>query len=233
MVLQHASSVKPEAQQDKGRGFRTDFESHKNLLHKFARMLMGRMQGAGLNPDYDDIFGEMCEAYACALPHYNPEKGITFSAYLGRVVWNNVNRRVDHLLEEHKAIGHVPLSDFAAESGEDDDSILGRLSDDAVQQSPEDIAERNEAMARRMRNLPALVRAVIRELVSPSPELMRTYEAMKAHREFAMTIHRRPKKVPNEVTLSVIYQHFGLSPDQISTVEQQCLEHLGVDLRAS
>lgn len=227
------SPLESSVRSPKGRGYQTDFESHKNLLHKFARMLMRRLMAVGLSPDYEDVFADMCECYCRAVLSYDPARGITFSAYLGRAVWNNTNPVTDRLIAEHQVIGHCPLNDFAADAGEDDDSIMDRLTGGDAQLSPEQLAERNEDTAQRVHSLPPLARAVMKELVAPSEGLRCTFAAMKAHREQARALKRRSKPVPDSITLPVIYQHLGLTQDQINTVHQQCVEYLGVDIHVA
>lgn len=82
------------------RGFRTDFEAHRDLIMRFAHKAWGRLEGAGVNMPFDDVFQELSVIYCKAKEKYNPELGITFSAYLGRAMQNDFNKIAEKLISE-------------------------------------------------------------------------------------------------------------------------------------
>jgi hypothetical protein len=82
----------------KGRGFSTKYEDHTGLLYKFALMFHGRLQGAGITAmEFEDVRSELNVTYVKALKKYDPEKGITFTAYLGRACINDFNKVAERL----------------------------------------------------------------------------------------------------------------------------------------
>lgn len=216
----------------KGRGFRTDYESHTGLLHTFARKIYGRLCSTGVTADYDDVFGDVCEAYSRAAISYNPAHGVGFGAYLGRAIYNNVNKIAERRIRERTELGMQPLSTYAA-YGEEDETVMDRVADvTEFGPSPEELLEAKQDALQRIDRLPELARTVVAELTNPSEAVKRTHQAMKAQRAQAVAAgYRTARRVSDEVTLPVIFQHFGLTREQISMFQRECREYLGVDLR--
>ncbi len=46
---------------------------------------------------------------------YNPEAGITFTAYMDRAVINNFNKQADRLIRENESVGRIKISDITPE----------------------------------------------------------------------------------------------------------------------
>lgn len=86
--------------QEVKRGFRTDFAAHRDFIMKFAHKAWGRLVDAGVNMPFDDVFQELSVIYCRVKEKYNPELGITFTAYLGRAMQNDFNKLADKLIAE-------------------------------------------------------------------------------------------------------------------------------------
>lgn len=81
-----------------GRGFSTRYEDHKGLMYRFAMRCYARVRGSGISAlEFDDVLSEMSVSYTKALKSYDPARGITFSAYLGRCCFNDFNKLMEKL----------------------------------------------------------------------------------------------------------------------------------------
>ena len=86
------------------RAYSTDFSAHRNLIYKLALKGWGRLQAAGVVMDVEDVFQEMSLIYCKAAEGYDPKHGITFTAYLGRAIWNDFNTKLGSLSDEHSTL---------------------------------------------------------------------------------------------------------------------------------
>lgn len=88
-----------------GRAYSTKFEDHKGLMIKIARNCYARARSSKISSlEFDDVLGEMHYAYVKASQGYDPERGITFGAYLGRACYNQFNKVMERL--ELEQYGH-------------------------------------------------------------------------------------------------------------------------------
>ncbi|MGV2866425.1 sigma factor [Achromobacter sp. AGC39] len=230
MELLNASS--PDATCETPRAFRTDLACHEPLLHKFARMAWYRLLSAGCAEEYEDVFADMRFDYLAAARKYDPDRGVSFTAYMGRAVWNEFNKRAEKQIAIRNTIGLHSLSEVDIRNGDDDGdfSLLDTLHGEDLVPSAEERLEQNQAMAQKIAMLPPQVRAVLRELVNPSAGVRATYAAMLAQREVAKRQGTRVPRVPTEINLKVVFKHFGMDAKDIRAFNSACLEHLGVDL---
>lgn len=123
----------------KGRAYSTAFEDHKQLIHQMARKGYLRLQGAHISIDYEDVFQEMCVTYAKAVNKYNPEYGVTFTAYLGRAIWNEFNSFAEREITHKIELCSVSIEGALASSEDSDIDLYEVLPSD--EPTPEQILE--------------------------------------------------------------------------------------------
>lgn len=175
----------------KGRGYSTRYEDHVGLLRKLARGQWGIMQGLGIEVEFDDIFQEMSLAYCAALSGYNPEYGITFSAYLGRTALNNWAKVKDRLVRERMQLGMYSLDEIESGDEEGVASILDRIGGTCL--SPEDeilqAESGREGLVTLLRNLKRrtgkslspLAARLVSDLMNPSDTIRAAWLARRSH----------------------------------------------------
>jgi len=213
-----------------GRGFDTSFEAQKGLIHKLARTIHTRVLATKTNIQYEDLFQEACLSYAEALRTYKPGLGITFSAYMGRAVLNNVNRYVNKRIEERALHGVMLFSEMSGEDDEDEFSPEQYLADTTL--SVEQLAVRSVEISERIRCLSAEARRIIREIMAP------TQAVMDAHEEYLAAIHKHiaggaKRRNPSEkLSVRLIGRYLGYSREQMRGIAQEFDTVLGVKIHA-
>lgn len=102
----------PVAQQrpaPSGRCMSTNVADHIGLLRSFARRYHRQLKAAKLRVEFDDIYGEMLLSFTKAVKGFKPERGVSFTAYLGRVCSNEFYKRLRPLwLEQY---GRLPQAE--------------------------------------------------------------------------------------------------------------------------
>ncbi len=112
----------------------TNFKDHKGLMVSKAKLYYGRVLKAQLTSvNFDDVFGELSIAFVQAVEGYDPDKGFTFTAFLGRCMQTHINKFIAKLMKEqfgveqpdefeHVAmtggLGYVSVDDIAGADGE-------------------------------------------------------------------------------------------------------------------
>lgn len=217
---------------NKGRAYSTDFKDHEKLLHKFTRGGFARLRSAGVDGfDYEDIYQEMCVSFVRATKTYNPEAGITFTAYMGRAVINNFNKQADRLIRENESVGHIKISDITPEyedeeAGEMVDKFMMDMID--YRSNPqEEVALSKEAGRLNIAKLSQPARKVIRDLIKPSDELLEHHRAEYAQSQHAKEIDAPSRRIPQEIDLRYIVKYHGL---RFSRFSQEIQEKLGISL---
>jgi hypothetical protein len=131
-----------------GRGYSREFKDHEPLLHKFSRAGFARLQAAKINwVDYTEVFGQMQLYFVQAEAKYDPSRGFTFAAYLGRVCANNFNKWARDQVRDQMEMGTISIEDLSGAQGDDESTadFHAFLSDD-TDESPEEIMQRRQTM---------------------------------------------------------------------------------------
>lgn len=150
------------------RAYSTKLEDHSKLIHMLAHKFLARLVGANCNAmDYEDLYQHACITYTKAQSRYNPEYGITFTAYLGRAIVNDMNKLMEKVLNEHFGLGIV----YGDDMGDDDDDSMSvyenfASSDETAEERMERMSEARE----NIRNLNAVSRLYVRILMQPPAE---------------------------------------------------------------
>lgn len=142
------------------RAYSTEFSDHRDLICKMAQKGWGRLQSAGVVIDFDDVFQEMSISYLKAARCFNPEVGFTFTAYLGRAIWNEFNKFAERLIRDQCGLGLVRVQDI----GDDEQDTYEILSDDSAL-SPEQLAINRESFRESMLKLNVTERTVVAKMM--------------------------------------------------------------------
>lgn len=197
-----------------GRGYSTQFVDHEGLLHKFARSGFARLQKAKVTwVDYDEVFGKMSMSFVEAEQKFDPQRGWTFAAYLGRVCMNNFNKWAADLIAEQTTCGYIRVSELSTEGDEGGETDFYEVMG-GEDESPEDIIERLDYIHKARRSLSADAKLVVRELAAPCAAL-----------EQAVSESRR-----ESASVAFICRFLGFSATRIKRVKQELTEKFGVEL---
>lgn len=212
-----------------GRGYDTSFEAQNGLIHKLARKLHSRVLATHVNMPYEDVYQEACLSYVEALRTYDPSRGITFSAYMGRAVLNNVNRIVGKHIEErvqHK----VKL--FSELSNEDDENYTPEEIFASSVAGVEETAIRSVEIRERINSLTPNARRIIRELMSPTPQVINAHKAYIEHCAAQYAKSGRQQRTHAKLTVRLIGRYLGLTPRQMTAITREYKTVLGVSIHA-
>lgn len=155
----NGSSVKGKVMIVENRAYSTDFSAHKALICTMARKGWGRLQSAGVVMDYDDVFQEMSLIYCKAAAGYDPSKGFTFTAYLGRAIWMDFNKFAEKLINDQCGLGLVRIEAI----GDEEMDFYEMMPDPG--QTPEEALITSRAFMENMKLLPMTERIVVAKLV--------------------------------------------------------------------
>ncbi|WP_323016355.1 sigma factor [Castellaniella sp.] len=208
------------------RGYDTSFEAQNALMMMLSRRVHSRVRQSGAFILFEDIYQEACLAYTNALRTYDPSRGITFSAYLGRAVMNEANRYVKKRIEErtvHKVVAFCELQS-------DDNFSPEELIPDASF-NVEDLSVRSAEIRERIDRLSLESKLIVRELLSP------TRKVLAAHRRYvraavAKAAEKNARAPSTALTVRMIGKHLGFSRPQMHAIAREFKEVLGVTVNA-
>lgn len=210
------------------RSFSTKFEDHEPLLHTMTRKCFGRLVQMNPSADYEDLFQELCVAFVRAQKTYDPTKGISFTAYMGRAVYNEFNRLMDKTVRDNTEIPMISAQELESRGDDGDIDFYGTF--DPRQDTMEDLIVRSDDARDNFMRLSYVARLVVKELHKPSPELLKTHAGMVAHATLARAMGESVGRVPHEITLRVVAQHLHLDKKTLAAVRQEFKEVVGVDV---
>lgn len=189
--------------QEVKRGYRTDFSSHRGMILTMARKGWGRLQEAGVVMDFDDVFQEMLVIYCKVVKGYDASKGITFTAYLGRAIWNDFNKFAERLINDQCGLGLVRVSEIGADDGMDfyEISVSPAL-------NPEEVCINSRTFQENMGKLPSIERQVIENFVAGSPA-----------------------KLDKDNSFSAVMRQMNLTRTQSAAARKRIGDVFGVDLK--
>lgn len=209
------------------RKFSTRFEDHEGLLHVFTKGGFARFGDFDPAVDYEDLYQEACLGFVRAQKSYDPEKGVGFSAYMGRVVVNGLYQTGKRIARQAVEVPVTSLEEMV-ECLEDGDS------DDIACLGVEDIHafEENQAARERMNAFDPVAdkkeRAIIRDMISPSEALKKAHAAARAHYEHGVSMGERGSYVAEELELRFICKYHGVTYPKFA---KKVREKLGVEIR--
>jgi len=192
-----------------GRAYQTDYASHEGLIHSFARKGYARLQAAHVSVEYEDVFQDMCFSFAKAQKSYNPETGFSFTAYFGRAIWNDFNKKAQNAISEQVELGLVRVEDMATEDN-DGDMLEYLIADIENASAPDELIERRQEFISRfemvLRSVSPATRKVIIQFMAPSDSLKEMHKARRAHFELSVSMGIRKKPVAETITIEYVIQ---------------------------
>lgn len=104
-----------QAQAAAYRGYSLDIADHHGLITKLAQRGLWRLQRAGVVTDFEDVFQDMSVSYVKAKLGFDALMGFTFTAYLGRAIWQDFNRVAERLINDQIGLGLVRMEDMGGD----------------------------------------------------------------------------------------------------------------------
>lgn len=203
------------------RAYSTNYSDHIGLVHNFARKGWGRMIAAHVNVEYEDVLQEMSVTFTKAAHSYNPEKGIAFSSYVGRAIWNEFNRYAQKHIDERMELGLTSIEEQDARSEEDGGSWFSD-SIESPDRTPEENLDRKQQMLANLRALSPTAKFLAAQLMSP-PEALE--EAFEEHRR---AVSKNGGRAPASMSLRYIGQHYQIEPGRLTRAIKELKTQYGV-----
>ncbi len=190
------------------RAFDTAFEVHKGLIHKLAHKGYGRLMQAGVTVDYDDVFQEMSVTYVKAASKYNPEKGVTFTAYLGQAIWNEFNKFAE---KEVNFILQVSSIESMSGNADMEGADLYESIDSGIA-SPEEYMEVKQNYIANTAKCSKNGRLIVKQIINPTSGLL---DHLRAKQQAAMQDRASGKNkrahAPLDVSVALIADYHKMS----------------------
>lgn len=200
------------ASNNPGRAYSTNYNDHSGLLRKLALRGWGRLTAANVHMDLEEVYQEMCVAFCKAAEKYDAERGITFTAYLGRAVWNEFNKFANRAITEQVELN---LTSFECMSASNDDEELDIFEAiDSGEWTPEQYLSAAQQFRENMKALGPTAKFIIGKLLNPDDELLAALEAKRV----AAEEERAKGKVASgrrEVSIKLIAEHYNLKEESV------------------
>lgn len=200
------------------RAFSTNYQDHIGLVHQFARKGWGRMIAAHVAVEYDDVVQEMSVTFTKAVRAYDPEHGGSFSAYVGRAIWNDFNRYANKRIAENMELGLVSMQELEGDGEEG--GHFDVIADTA--RTPEEALERKQDMLENLRSLKPTARFLAAQLISPDPALEAAFE------EHARTTKEETGRGVLAMNLRFIGEYFQIDAKRLSAAIKELKTRYGV-----
>lgn len=211
------------------RAFNSDFKLHTGLIHALTKKCWGRLKSAGLDEyEYDDVYQINCISYVKSAKAYDAGRGITFGAYLGRAIYNEFNKFANRVIEEKHELGFIPYDEFSSETNSTDFLDYHNGGVDFTEVGEETVSR--ETARENIAKLSKLGKLVVRELLSPTDALKKTFEGMKAHSELAKESGEKYIRVPKSIDIRTIKLHYGFRSRDIAGIRNEFKRELGVEI---
>lgn len=203
------------------RAFSTNFNDHAGLVHTFARKGWGRMIAAHVNVEYEDVFQEMTVTFVKAARTFDPEKGIAFTSYMGRAIWNDFNRYAQKYIDERMELGLTSIQELETTTDEEGGTWFGD-SMESPDRNPEEQLERKQDMLENLRNLSPTAKFLAAQLIAPPPTLEAAFKEYQA-----IAVEDRGRAVIG-MTLRFIGQHYQIEHRRLSKAIKELKTQYGV-----
>lgn len=211
------------------RAFSSEFSLHTGLIHTLTRKCWGRLKEAGLDEfEYEDIYQINCITYVKVAKAYDASRGVTFGAYLGRAIYNEFNKFADRVIEEKHQLGFISYDEFSSEDNDVNFLDYHNGDVDLTEVAAETISR--ETARENISKLSSLGKLVIRELLSPTDALKKTFEGIKAHSELAKQSGEKYIRVPKSIDMRTIKLHYGFRQRDIAGLKNEFKKELGVEI---
>ena len=211
--------------------FSVEFADHQGLIHKLTKKCWGRLQELKIyDHEYEDVFQINCIAYVKVSRAFNPELGYGFGAYLGRAIYNEFNKYAEKIINEKIELNLQSYEDYAGEDGDDFDFMSVHIADPSILNAVENNHIIGDEARECINKLSSTSKLIVRELLSPSIGLQKSFDGMKAHSELAKDLGEKYIRVPQTINIRAIKLHYGIKHRDMEVVKREFKEFLGVSL---
>lgn len=198
------------------RAYSTEFSDHQGLIRMFASKCHRRLVAARVRVEYEDVYQEMCITFVKAARAFDPTLGLTFTAYLGRSILNNFNKVATNLINGASVV--QPECDFSEDFNIEEEAgeIPSVESDYFTRRNGK---ERFESLSR-------VAQIIVAEMLQPSPEITRAFEAHDGKREVAEAMGKT--LAARKYGPAFIGEFYGFDPKVTSRARKEIESKLGV-----
>lgn len=214
----------PSVSSASSRAYQTDYELHAGLIRQLAFKVASRAHAFGLSYEIEDAVQDASLVYVKAAHGYDADRGITFTAYLGRAIFNELNAIVNKMVEMRKECIAMSIEDL----GEEDQDALEAISLD--DENAESRLINRQEMRNKVASLSPTARLFVRELNSPSPELRNKLESMIASAKARKEAGERMVRTPKYATFKIVAEHHEIPKEALYRVRHEFRDKLGVDV---
>jgi DNA-directed RNA polymerase specialized sigma24 family protein len=198
----------------------TRYEDHTGMLHKLAKRGWGRLQEAGLDTAYEDVFQQMCESFVKCQATYKPDTGFSFSAYYGRSIWNNFNAWAERLIDEKHTLGLISVESLCKADDDGEGDAFEFIEQEDEEDTPEDRLAARQESHRLARLLSDDAKRMVALLAHQTPAL----EHWMAERNARML------RKTHTVNLWLIGEFLGFERNKVSRLRLELERVYGVEL---
>lgn len=194
----------------KSSAFSTAYEAHQGIIHKFARKGYGRLIQAGVVIDYEDVFQEMSMTYVKAAKLYNPERGISFSAYMGRAIWNQFNLFAENEILYKSQV--TSIENMVDSLDIEDANLYETVSSDAA--TPEQYMEVKQDWVTNNMKCGSIAKFIVKQIINPDQGMISRLETKQqvSRDSHLLKQGRGGKRAAGEVSIALIKEYFNLNP---------------------
>lgn len=209
------------------RSYSVDINNHMGLIHKFARKAYGRLEQARVIIDYEDVYQDMCVTFTKASQKWNPEAGVSFTAYLGTSIWNEFNKFAEKEINFNMKLGMRSVDDMeesarcAGTLFNDTDFLDGIVANVGYVKSSEEIVSHANDLRKKIRRLSKPAKLVLLDLISPSSAVK---TAHKRVRDYSKVLRERGasyQQYPLDINFHFISQHRQISRYEMRRIKTE------------
>jgi DNA-directed RNA polymerase specialized sigma24 family protein len=198
----------------------TRYEDHTGMLHKLAKRGWGRLQEAGLDVTYEDVYQHMCESFVKCQSTYKVDTGFSFSAYYGRSIWNNFNHWAERQIEEKHTLGLVSVESLCGSDDEGETDVFEFIEQEDDEETPEDRLAARQESHRLARMLSDDAKRMVALLAHQTPALEQWMDERNA----------RMLKKTYQINLWLIGEFLGFERKKVSRLRLELERVYGVEL---
>lgn len=163
------------------------YAGNLGFVHKVTRQCYGRLQGMGASLDYDDVLGDVREAFLAAHAKFDPEQGFEFCTYFGRAAYNKIGRVAEVVEEERIKNG---VRSFEELTSDDDLDAIERIASDA--KTPDEFLQQRQeaavAIDKITDGLSPLARVIVEWVVNPPKPMLAEIEKQEAYAAYSRSM---------------------------------------------
>ncbi len=196
-----------------------NYADYERLVHQCARKGYSRLKAAGCHSvDLEDVVQEMRITFEGCRLRFDRDKGVEFSTYLYRAIWQNFNRFADAMIS-----GSGPVS-LDTSGALEEGGLHEVIADD--RDGPEDVFEQRQRRERALKRLKPLTRRVVEFLDDTPQEMLEGLRALQAKAQWVQERTGRSRLIPRTVSLTFVMNMMGLSQRQRVELRRDLDRHI-------